>query len=137
MATKATEKLQPLFFDFGVNEYRSLNQKESGVCAFSFTQETDKDVWLIEHNRDFLNFKLSIFSNGNMVLPDNIIVIDSNLLAITFSEPTSGGANIVYQTDDAVGCLPEEIVADSVVRGINVNSINADSINGLGDLLSL
>jgi len=135
--TAASLKLQPLFFDFVPNEYRSLDQPEPGVCAFSFVENTERNLWFIEHNRDFLFFKVSIFSSGEMILPDDIIIIDPNLLVLTFSEPTSGQANILYQTSNAIDCIPSIIVASNVVRGINVNTINADAINGGSGILNL
>jgi len=134
----ASLRLQPVFFDFIPNEYRSIKQKEVGVCAFSFVQPTARSTWFVTHNREFTVFKASIFSDaGEMIIPDEIIMIDENLFVLLFDEPVTGSVNVLYKSKSAIDCIPATIVESSGVAGINSNSINADSINGWNSIIPL
>lgn len=136
--SSASLRLQPVFFDFIVNEYRSLKQNETGVCAFSFLQSNESSTWTVSHNRDFTVFKASVFTlDGDMIIPDDIIIVDSSLFLITFNEPVAGSVNVLYKSKAAIDCIPTVIVQDSIVAGINSNGINADTINGWNDVIPL
>lgn len=138
MATSASLRLQPVFFDFIANEYRSLKQKESGVCAFSFVQPTERESWFVDHNRNFTIFKASVFTtDGEMVIPEEIELTNPDTFIIRFEEPISGIANVLYKSSSAIDCIPTTIVETSTVEGINTNTINADTINGWNGLIGL
>lgn len=127
--------LQPLFYDFISNEYTSKNRGENGICAFQFIQDTAASSWSINHNLKFRLCKVNVFSDNELVIPDNVIVSSENTIIIRFEEPVSGIANILYYTSNAIECVPQEIVDTAIFAGINANPINSSDINGIEDII--
>jgi hypothetical protein len=130
-----TKKLQPLFYDFKTNEYVSKKVTESGVCAFQFEQQGKDSRWFINHNRDFELYKVNVFSDDEMIVPDMIKTLDNNNILIEFIEPIEGVANFVYRTDDTISCTPETIIEAAVFVGINSFAINSNDINGVSSII--
>lgn len=130
-----TKKLQPLFYDFISNEYVSKKVTESGVCAFQFEQSGASSRWFINHQRNFLLFKVNVFSNDEMIIPDKIRLIDENNIVLDFHSAIEGVANFVYYTNDTISCTPQTIVEESVFIGINSSAINSTEINSSSSLI--
>lgn len=128
--------LQPLSYDFISNEYVSSNADETGICALKFRQEAPSGTWIVEHELDFLLFKINAFIDDKLVIPDNISTNGNNIMNIFFSEPVSGFVNILYYSKNAIECIPESIVNENLFTGTNFSSINSYDINGIKELIS-
>lgn len=62
------------------------------IPAFIYEQETQEDIWEIEHNLDY-NPRVFIFDNDDKEIDASIIFyVDTNNLTLTFTLPMCGKA---------------------------------------------
>lgn len=73
-------------------------------------QTTPSDTWRIEHDLQAAGFIVEVWSGNEYVYPDEITLTNANTTTITFAEPVSGHAALIYfqrefSLDDVFGSL--------------------------------
>jgi len=64
--------------------------------GYEHTQGIAADIWLIEHNLETDRVIVQIFDDLNAVIwPDDITVLDENMIQITFTEEIAGRASVM------------------------------------------
>lgn len=64
---------------------------------YTHLQPTAAALWTIEHDKNCRHFTFSVFSNtDSMLIPDNVTIVDSNTIAISFSMPVSGHCTLAF-----------------------------------------
>lgn len=68
-----------------------------GVIGYTHTQNTASAVWEISHNKHATNCTCTVFdSAGHMILPDDVHIVDSMFIRITFNVVQTGKAQFVF-----------------------------------------
>lgn len=65
------------------------------VEMYQFVQENLDSIWMINHNKNTMNFIEQIYVNNELVRAD-VDIIDGNNIKITFTRPLSGIVNILF-----------------------------------------
>jgi hypothetical protein len=69
----------------------------SGMKKAILTVAEPTDVWLIQHNLGYDDIIVQCFDENNFVLiPDTTQIVDANTVRITFTNPQSGVARVIF-----------------------------------------
>lgn len=79
---------------------RWLTQDEpyaSSITSVTAVQTNANDTWVITHNKATNQFLIQIQDENNEeVFPDEVEITDLNTITVTFAEPMTGEANILF-----------------------------------------
>lgn len=69
----------------------------SSICSgFEHTQSVANNTWVIVHGENTKRVQITIYDiNDNVILPDNIVLTDSNTTTVTFGAPQDGRAVLI------------------------------------------
>jgi ABC-type transport system substrate-binding protein len=69
----------------------------SGLKKAILTVSEATDIWTINHNLGYDDVIVQCFDDQNFVLiPDTTQIVDANTVRITFSQPQSGVARVIF-----------------------------------------
>ena len=67
------------------------------ASGFLFTQLAPITTWVITHNKDSKKLITQIYDlSGNMILPENVQIVDSNTVIVTFNVPQAGTGHLLF-----------------------------------------
>lgn len=93
------------------NEYKA---------GYTYPQSTAATTWVVHHNRKSIRFVAQVFDTAsNMVMPESIKPLSSDIIEIKFAAPQAGFVNIVFF--DATVIQPFYDVTASVSSIIDAN----------------
>jgi hypothetical protein len=76
------------------------------LCPYTFFQDTPSTEWVVKHNNDSTNIGLQVFVNDEQILPDQIIIDNSNQFRIILTSAQAGYINfVVYKQGDSCGVI--------------------------------
>ena len=73
------------------------NVVSSGTSGYLFTQNTAITIWNIVHNKNSTSLICQIYDTaGHMVLPNDILIVDTNTVQVTFASVQNGSAHLMF-----------------------------------------
>lgn len=64
--------------------------------TFTHTQSTSANIWSIAHNKATTNFVAQVYIDGELIVPDRIVIVDNNNIDVYLGSPAVGQVNIVF-----------------------------------------
>ena len=88
--------LVPLHLDKNTGEWVAKDGSTRSTASFLFTQSLAILSWTIEHNNSTDNFILQVYdTSGNLIIPNEVVVVDINTVRVDFLVAQAGKATIV------------------------------------------
>ena len=67
------------------------------TVAYTYTQDTPSDLWLISHGANSSHFTYTLFdAEGYQILPSECHILDVNNLEVSFASPIAGHATFFF-----------------------------------------
>lgn len=67
------------------------------ATGYAHTQASGSTVWNINHALNSSAAIVQIYTTaGSLIIPDSVVILDSNNIQVTFASPQTGTANIVF-----------------------------------------
>ena len=88
--------LIPLHLDKNSGEWVAKDLGTEFTTGFLFTQNTVSLTWTINHNSNTDNYILQVYdTSGNLIIPNEVVVVDINTVRVDFLVPQAGKATLV------------------------------------------
>jgi hypothetical protein len=69
----------------------------SASVYYTYYQASPADVWQIQHNKGSDRFVYNVYDDtSGIILPDQVVVVDTSTIEISFSVPVSGRCTFVF-----------------------------------------
>ncbi len=67
--------------------------------GFLYEQLAPSGIWTISHNEDTDKLLAQVYDDsGEFTFPDEILIVDTNTVEITFNDPMTGTAHLIFFT---------------------------------------
>lgn len=67
------------------------------TMGYAHVEAVVSSLWIIPHGADLLHYQIQIFDDsGNLIIPDQVITVDSNTIHVVHGAPITGKAIITF-----------------------------------------